>query len=941
MKKVLIMAFLLVLLFIVGCTQQVVVTFDSNGGTPIASVKVTQGSPVKQPKNPIRGFDQFIGWYYNDEEWDFNKSVDEDMTLVARYADVGDFRVEFYDYDGNIIKTEYVDEGGNATPPTAPEVEGYVFSGWDTDYENVTSNLEIFPIYKKGASQFEVVFLDYNGKKIVEQVVKQGESATAPADPSREGYIFIGWSRTFDNVQANLVVRAQYVSKDKDYEISYEMNNGIWGFSTKNEMVENFLKDFYDFVKPTESEQEFIYGQGNDNFFGTWKNYIGGYVGTENKLLYENDINLDNEDYFFNSSKYKAKWNPLGAYVTTLKDRFNGTDYYYGTLDFYRYIINNPEQYISIYGEEFYEFPKINEPFTTYKYSETNITLPRPLNSSFKGWYTNSDFTGEPVTEIKAYTLGEIELFACWDTAITYEVSFDSDGAGDFDTITVEYNQEITLPTGLTKEGYTFGGWYLNGVKLEEKLVFNYPYSLTITAKWKKDSSTLEQLKYDGNVITYRNSSVAVEIPTDYIQPEAQLRATWVTSYASTFSPSPIEATMKKNLTQVLDLLDEYNMNCMIFHIRTTNNAFYPTDLAPINSSYGTKESFEQWDYLEWLIDECHKRGIEFHAWLNPYRIRANGYAASTTSEIVAQSYADYPLNPASDPENILMTYSSNGTVGAILDPYKEVVQDYIVDVCLEIMEKYDVDAIHFDDYFYAQMSSGIKVLEEPDQAEYEEFILNNPNCGYSKYKADDKKQWRRDNIDKFIYKLHVAMTDFNKEHGRGVQLGISPTGIYRNGDGSVKSGSNTAGQEHYESYLFCDTMNWVRNEWIDYIMPQSYWAFTHRAAGYADVMDWWNEAVKGTNVNLYSGLGLYMSIDGGNYSWGTQPYEISNQVLYTTKLPNVKGVSIYSQLSLRQGNNSSSKLCYEGLMRLKNEYWTEKVPTPKTMAHQYIRDTK
>ena len=120
--------------------------------------------------------------------------------------------------------------------------------------------------------------------------------------------------------------------------------------------------------------------------------------------------------------------------------------------------------------------------------------------------------------------------------------------------------------------------------------------------------------------------------------------------------------------------------------------------------------------------------------------------------------------------------------------------------------------------------------------------------------------------------------------------------------------------------------------------MPQTYWAFTHSVAGYADVIDWWDKAVDGYNVNLYSGLGLYMSISGGNYSWGVQPYEISNQVLYTTKLKNVKGVSIYSQLSLKQGNSSSSRICYEGLMRLKNEYWVEKVPTPKTKASQYIK---
>ena len=938
MKKFFIITFFMMLLFIVGCTKEVVVTFDSDGGTPIASVKVMKGSVVEEPQEPVRGDDKFVGWFYNDSEWDFSNPVNEDMTLVAEYVEATKLKVVFYDNDGNILKTEYLEEGESATAPTAPEIAGLTFVGWDVDFTNVTSDLEVRPIYDDGIVEFTVTFLDYNGKSLKEEIVKQGENATAPSDPSRDGYLFMGWSVSFENVQSNLVVRAEYLSKDLDYNIKYNMNNGIWGFTSKNEMVLYFLKDFYKFVNPSENEIEFVYGTGNGEFLGTWKNYIGGSVGTENKLLYENNLDLDNDEYFFNSSQYKQKWGALGRYVATLNGRFNGNDYHYGALDFYRYIIDNPDQYIDIYGEEFYGFPKINEPFTTYKYSETNITLPRPLKETFKGWYTNSDFSGEPIAEIPAHSMGEIEIFACWDTALTYEVSFDSDGAGEFEPITVVFEQEVDLPTGLTKEGYTFVGWYLNEKFIGEKLVFTYPFSFTLKARWRSNTVTLEELKYNGSAVKYRNTNTAVEIPSDYVQPKEQLRATWVTSFASTFSPSPVEATMKYNLTEVLNLLEEYNMNCMIFHIRTTNNAFYPTDLAPISSAYGTKESFEEWDYLEWLIDECHKRGIEFHAWLNPYRIKAYGYTFDATEETVAAQYANYPLNPASDPENILMTYRSDGTQGAILNPYEEEVQDYIVDVCLEVMEKYDVDAIHFDDYFYAQMSSGISVLNEPDQDDYEEFIKNNPNCGYSKSNANHKKQWRRDNIDKFIYKLHVAMTDFNKENGRGVQLGISPTGIYRNGNGSVESGSNTAGQEHYSSYLFCDTMNWVRNEWIDYIMPQTYWAFTHKVAGYADVLDWWDKAVDGTRVNLYSGLGLYMSISGGNYSWGVQPYEISNQVLYTTKLKNVKGVSIYSQLSLGQGNSSSSRICYEGLMRLKNEYWNQKVETPKTMAHQYIK---
>ena len=724
------------------------------------------------------------------------------------------------------------------------------------------------------------------------------------------------------------------------YSITYELNGGVWGYSSKNEFVRAFLKDFYDFVGETVNFKTFAYGDSDSQFLGTWKNYVGGSVGDTNRLLYDNNLEADNEEYFFNCSEYKEKWAPLGKWVQAQNHRFAGTGgYQYGALDFYRYIINDPAQYIDIYGEKFYGYPEISVSFITSSSQSTNpIVLAKPLGERFNGWYLNSDFSGSPITEISPNTTGDLVLYANWAEAITYEITFDTDGAGEISPITVVEGQTVTLPTNLSKGEYKFVGWSLDGLIIENEFTYNYGSSIVLKAIWQGTTAELQSLVYDGSTVKYRGSSTAVQIPNIYVQPEEQLRATWVTSYAGNFSPSSNEANMKATLTNILNLLESFNMNCMIFHIRATNDAYYKTDLAPIKSSYGTYETFEQWDYLEWLISECHKRGIEFHAWLNPYRIKATGYSSSATPETVAQAYVDYPKNAASNPDNILMTYRSDGSHGAILNPCKEEVQDYIVDVCLEVMENYDVDAIHFDDYFYAQMSEGVSVLKEPDQDDYLEYINGSNPEKYSATSANDKKQWRRDNIDKFIYKLHNAMTDFNKTNKKAVQLGISPTGIYRNGNGSVSSGSNTAGQEHYSSYLFCDTMNWVNNEWIDYIMPQSYWAFTHSVAGYADVMDWWDKAVDGKNVNLYSGLGLYMSVSGGNYSWGVQPYEISNQILYTTKLKNVKGVSFYSYSSMASVNSSSSYIAYKGLMRVKNEYWTSKVATPKTAAHQYLK---
>ena len=160
----------------------------------------------------------------------------------------------------------------------------------------------------------------------------------------------------------------------------------------------------------------------------------------------------------------------------------------------------------------------------------------------------------------------------------------------------------------------------------------------------------------------------------------------------------------------------------------------------------------------------------------------------------------------------------------------------------MEVVENYDVDAIHFDDYFYISGTN--------DDATYAAY---NP-------KGLGRADWRREQVNLFIEQLHDAMTEYNSKNNKAVQLGISPSGIYKNGNGSVSSGSNTSGFAHYGDYLYSDTYKWAKEGWIDYLLPQSYWAFEHPSAGYADVMSWWNKAFEGLDCLLYSGIGYYMA---------------------------------------------------------------------------------
>lgn len=422
--------------------------------------------------------------------------------------------------------------------------------------------------------------------------------------------------------------------------------------------------------------------------------------------------------------------------------------------------------------------------------------------------------------------------------------------------------------------------------------------------------SLVPLMKADGSgSVRYRDQNIEVLIPNAYTQQETDFRAVWVSPLVSDIGTFTNAEVYKNELLGVLDVMETYKLNAIVFHVRIMNDALYDSDLNP-KSNYIRGANFEEWDYLEWFIDEVHRRGIEFHAWLNPYRI--TNY--ETTLSSVLSRYSDYPNNPASKAENVLI-----GDKGAILNPGEPAVRDFVVDTCMEIIERYDVDAIHFDDYFYASMPS------TADDATYNKYKANSTTT--------NKYDWRREQIDLFIEDLSQTIRSYNTLHNRNVQLGIAPTGIWRNGNGQVTydsngtaitSGSATAGQEHYASYLYCNTKKWVDEEWIDYIVPQSYWSFELYAAPYAAVVDWWAKVVKYKDVNLYTGMGLYRKYTGDSGgSWERNDYEASNQILYNTKHKEIQGVVIFNFKYLR------TALSNPGVNKILTEYWTNPALTP------------
>ncbi len=393
------------------------------------------------------------------------------------------------------------------------------------------------------------------------------------------------------------------------------------------------------------------------------------------------------------------------------------------------------------------------------------------------------------------------------------------------------------------------------------------------------DGTEVPIKKADGTGdVTYIGTNIKVTIPAEYVRPEASFRAVWVSAFTNDIAGFGNMDQYKREIMDMLDVCEYYNMNAVIFHVRVYNDAFYQSKYCKWSRYYSTNPS---WDALPWVIDECHRRGIEFHAWLNPYRVSTAG----NLNEVAKRFQAN---NPASNPDNLL---AGDSTV--ILNPGIPEVREFLVKVCMELIENYQVDAINFDDYFYVSADDSLT------QAQYKPSGMST---------AD----WRREQVNMFIHALSDEMRAFNVKTGRRVQLGIAPSGIWlsagpssyvrydEQGNAITNGSSTTSSYSHYGGTLFADTLKWINEEWIDYILPQTYWAIEHGSAGYPDLCDWWDKVVKYKNVNFYSALGLYLSGNSGGSSWYNSDLEAYNQIMYANKLENCKGNSIYTFANLR-----------------------------------------
>ena len=291
-------------------------------------------------------------------------------------------------------------------------------------------------------------------------------------------------------------------------------------------------------------------------------------------------------------------------------------------------------------------------------------------------------------------------------------------------------------------------------------------------------------------------------------QPKREFRGAWIQCVNGQFQGMGTEQ-MQQTLSYQLDELHRMGANAIIFQVRPECDALYQSNLEPwsrfLTGQQGRSPK-PYWDPLAWMIFECHKRGMELHAWINPYRAKTKGTTQVAVTHITAQhpercfEYDDLILLNPGIPEN----------------------RDYICQVVRDIVTRYDVDGIHIDDYFYPYPVAGMNI---PDDAEHRLY-----GGGIA-----DRGDWRRHNVSMFVKQMYETVHQAKP----WVKVGISPFGIYRN-KRSSDIGSETNGLQNYDD-LYADVLLWVNNGWLDYCVPQLYWEIGHKAADYATLIRWWD----------------------------------------------------------------------------------------------------
>jgi len=372
---------------------------------------------------------------------------------------------------------------------------------------------------------------------------------------------------------------------------------------------------------------------------------------------------------------------------------------------------------------------------------------------------------------------------------------------------------------------------------------------------------------------------VCGDLPTHALRETRGMTLTTVVNIDWPSSPGLDPETVRQEYLGWLDLAVAQRHNAIFVHIRPSGDAFWPSDYAPWSEWLtGNRSGADPgWDPLAFMIDEAHKRNIEFHGWFNPYRGGQPGPRGPGTD--INNLAPNHPLRQ--HPEwsiayPVGMTGGNTSGDRLYFDPGIPDARRYVEDSILEAVAKYDLDGVVFDDFFYPYKEGGQEFNDDASYAQY----------GGGLSRAD----WRRANVDTFVREMSERI----KQLKPWVKFGINPFGIWRNTSNDPE-GSQTQGLSAFDE-IYADTRKWVREQWLDYIAPQLYWHIGFERADYAILVAWWSQQIEGTRVQLWIGQGNYRVGEPGPWS---DPGELDRQLTLNNDYP-VTGAVHYTAHSIR-----------------------------------------
>ncbi|WEK70974.1 MAG: family 10 glycosylhydrolase [Candidatus Chryseobacterium colombiense] len=369
--------------------------------------------------------------------------------------------------------------------------------------------------------------------------------------------------------------------------------------------------------------------------------------------------------------------------------------------------------------------------------------------------------------------------------------------------------------------------------------------TLADTTKPIKNKNTAQTAAKDSAI-----AGKTVKVPAEEVfkanlpEIKREFRGAWIASVANINWPSKTNLTVdqqKAEAISMLDMLKDNNFNAVIFQVRPSADALYTSNIEPwsyfLTGETG-KAPYPNYDPLQFWIEEAHKRGLELHVWLNPYRAHhANGGSPNGLSMV----------NKLSD----IVVRLKNGMYW--FDPADPKTQGHVSNVVKDIVQRYDIDAVHFDDYFYPYATYN-KGADFPDYKTWNAYV----SSGGTLSRAD----WRRDNVNKFVERIYKEIHS-EKSY---VRFGISPFGIWKPGYPEGITGSS-----QYDE-LYADAKLWLNKGWVDYFSPQLYWTIDSKGQGFAALLNWW-ESENTMKRHLWPGLNTV------EVRSSDRPTEIKNQI--------------------------------------------------------------